>query len=129
MFDKMIPFDPVVEMMVTGEKTEGEKPVRWESPSGFTLSWAARGWGFGTVSFGKLEDDGLYCGDEYMGLEKAALTLDRFCKATPVAEWPVLLRQYGGVEQIMADVVDWESKPKEKGLVEEDSTPRVPVPR
>lgn len=113
MFDKTIPFDPMVEMMVTEE--EGSQPVRWETETSFTLSWAARGWGFGTVGFSKLDEGGLYCGDEYMGLETATLLLARFCKTTPESEWPALLRQYGGAEQIMADVVDWESRPKDEG--------------
>jgi len=111
MFDKTIPFEPMVEMMVTGED-EGE-PVRWETETSFTLSWAARGWGFGTVGFSKRDEGGLYCGDEYMGLETATLILDRFCKGTPEAEWPLLLRQYGSTEKVMADVLDWESRPRD----------------
>jgi hypothetical protein len=106
------PFEPIVEMMVT-EEENGEKS-RWEHPAGFTLSWIARDWGFGTLLFEKRDEHpGLYCGDEYMGLDYAKLMLTRFCAATPEAEWPELLRAYGGVEQVMADVVDWESKPRE----------------
>lgn len=98
--------------MVTREE-DGED-VRWETPSGFTLAWEAKDWGFGTLSFGKREGlTGLYCGDEYMGLENAAMMLAKFCEATPVEQWPELLRAYGGAEQVMADVEDWESKPRE----------------
>lgn len=111
MFDTREPFDPIVEMMVSDE--DDGPPVRWESEKGFTLSWASKGWGFGTMSFTRREEGGLYCGDEFMGLENATLMLDRFCKNTPKAEWPALLRQYGGVEQVMTDVLDWESRPKD----------------
>lgn len=97
--------------MVTQE--EGEAPVRWENPHGFTLSWVARGWSFGTVSFGEREEGGLYCGDEYMGLKNAQLMLARFCEKTPEAEWPELLRRYGSATALLTEVVDWESKPRE----------------
>lgn len=103
------PFEPSVVLMVS---EENGKPMRWDTPKGFTLSWDAKGWGFGLLSFGKRED-GIYCGDEYMGLGNARMMLARFCAATPEAEWPLLLREYGGAEQIMAAVVDWESKPRE----------------
>ena len=43
------PFDPDVEMMLT-EDDDG-KEVRWETAKGFTLSWGAKDWGFGTISF------------------------------------------------------------------------------
>lgn len=113
MFDKSIPFEPLVEMMVTDR--EDGTPLRWESATGFTLSWAARGWGFGTLGFSKrVEGDGLHCGDEYMGLETATRLLAQFCQQTPEAEWPELLRQYGSAEKVMADVVDWESRPKDE---------------
>ena len=65
------------------------------------------------MSFGKIDEGGLYCGDEYMGLANATLLLGQFCRKTPEAEWPALLRQYGGATQVMADVIDWESRPKD----------------
>lgn len=106
------PFEPTVEMMETQDE-EGGPLVRWEHPKGFTLSWAAKDWGFGTLSFSKREEGGLYCGDEYMGLENATRMVNIYCKAAPEAEWPALLREYGGVERLLADVVDWESRRRE----------------
>jgi hypothetical protein len=102
------PFAPDVEVMVD---EDGE---RWDGPFSFTLSWSAADWGFGMFSFSKREEGGgLECGDEYMGLENVTRTLAIFCEKTPMAEWPEILREYGSVERLMADVLDWESKPRE----------------
>jgi|SRR5690606_13486154 len=111
------PFAPVAEVLTTeGEGEEGAPLERYEGPDYFVLSWIARDWGFGTTTFSRREEgDGLYCGDEFMRLEGAAKVLANYCEKTPQTEWPALLREYGGVEQVMAAVVDWESKPRDTG--------------
>lgn len=108
------PFAPVAEILTTeGEGEEGDAVERYEGPDYFVLSWVARDWGFGTTAFRRREEgDGLYCGDEFMGLEGAAKVLADYCERIPREQWPALLREYGGVEQVMSAVVDWESEPR-----------------
>lgn len=98
--------------MGSSEDEQGN-PIRWESPTGFELQWRAKGWGFGCLGFGRRDDggEGLYCGDEYMGMENAAKMLKQFAEKTPPDEWPQLLKEYGSAEKLLEDVKDWESRP------------------
>lgn len=116
MVDRSIPFDPDVEMMRDHPDDPETPGSPWENETGFVLQWAAKGWGFGTLSFFRREELGgkLYCGDEYMKRDTCALILRKYAEATPREQWTPLLKAFGSVEALMADVVEWESKPREQ---------------
>jgi len=96
----------ITEVDLWRDEDTGEPMVN--SPNGFVLDWCSnKGFGLFTIS---QSSNGVYVGDEYMGLNNVERALNLYCAFRAFEEWPVMLRGFGSVRALMAAVTDWESK-------------------